>query len=99
MLKEGKFQKLVDEVEHVTFSGVKGVENNQQVLYVTERCVMQLTTSGLEVIEIAPGIDIECDVLAQAGFALNIADDLKLMDKALFCEQPFGLDLSVKGSV
>jgi acyl CoA:acetate/3-ketoacid CoA transferase len=99
VLKEGKFQKLVDEVEHVTFSGAKGVENNQQVLYVTERCVMQLTASGLEVIEIAPGIDIERDVLAQAGFALNIADDLKLMDKALFCDQPFGLDLSVKESV
>jgi len=97
VLKEGKFQKLVDEVEHVTFSGAKGVENSQQVLYVTERCVMQLTAAGLEVIEIAPGIDIERDVLAQAGFALNVADDLKIMDKALFCDRPFGLDLSAKG--
>ena len=95
VLSEGKFQKLVEEVEHVTFSGAKGIENNQQVLYVTERCVMQLTASGLEIIEIAPGIDLERDILAQAGFKLLVSNELTLMDKALFEEAPFGLDLSV----
>jgi len=91
---EGKFQKMVAEVEHVTFSGAKGIERNQQVLYVTERCVIQLTAKGLEVIEIAPGIDLQRDVLDQAGFSLLVSPALKLMDQALFVDQPFGLDLS-----
>ncbi|OMH29434.1 acyl CoA:acetate/3-ketoacid CoA transferase [Motiliproteus sp. MSK22-1] len=93
VIQEGKFQKLVKEVEHVTFSGAKGIERDQEVLYVTERCVMKLTAQGLEVVEVAPGIDLERDVLAQAGFPLVVSAQLKLMDKALFFPQTFGLIL------
>lgn len=93
VVKEGRYQKLVKDVEHVTFSGAKGVERHQQVLYVTERCVMQLTADGLEVIELAPGIDLERDVLAQADFPLRVASQLKMMDASLFLPEPFGLSL------
>ncbi len=91
--QEGRFQKLVKHVEHVTFSGAKGLERNQQVLYVTERCVMQLTPAGLEVIEVAPGIDLERDVLAQADFKLRVSSRIKVMDRQLFIDEPFGLSL------
>ena len=56
--KEGKVKKLVHEVEHVTFSGRRGVEQGQDVTYVTERCVMRLTPDGIVVTEIAPGVDL-----------------------------------------
>ena len=65
----------------------------QQVLYVTERCVLRLTGEGLEVIEIAPGIDLTKDVLEQAEFPLIVSPDLKPMDPAIFSESPFGLQL------
>lgn len=65
----------------------------QDIVYVTERCVMRLTPAGVVVTEIAPGVDLERDVLAQAEFALAVSKDLKVMDAALFMEAPIGLDL------
>ena len=62
----------------------------------TERCVLQLTETGLEVLEIAPGIDLQRDVLEQAEFPLSVSPDLKTMNAALFTDAPFGLQL--KGS-
>ena len=56
------------EVEHRTFTGDYAVKRGQPVLYVTERCVFELTPDGLELIEVAPGIDIERDILAQMDF-------------------------------
>lgn len=91
--QEGRFQKFVESVEHVTFSGRMGIQRGQQVLYVTERCVMQLTSSGIKVVELAPGIDLERDVLSKAGFRLNVSENLKVMDTALFKPEPFGLQL------
>ncbi|WP_163833533.1 acyl CoA:acetate/3-ketoacid CoA transferase [Spartinivicinus ruber] len=93
VIQEGRFQKLVKAVEHVTFSGRMGIQREQQVLYVTERCVMKLTPEGIEVVELAPGIDLERDVLNQAGFELKVADHVKQMDAALFKPEPFGLML------
>lgn len=81
------------EVDHVTFSGRMAQQRAQQVLYVTERCVLQLTPEGLEVIEIAPGVDLHRDVLEQAEFPLTVSADLKTMDAALFTDAPFGLQL------
>jgi acyl CoA:acetate/3-ketoacid CoA transferase len=91
--KEGKVAKIVDKVDHVTYSGRRGVAQGQDVTYVTERCVIKLTPAGLVVTEVAPGIDIERDILAQAETRLAVSDQLKLMDAALFRPETFGLDL------
>jgi propionate CoA-transferase len=68
----------------VTFSGRRAVANGQRVLYVTERCVLELRPEGLTVIEVAPGIDLATDVLARAEVELLVADDLVEMDPRLF---------------
>jgi propionate CoA-transferase len=92
--KEGKFAKFVPEVEHVTFSGRRAREQQQDVTYVTERCVIRLADQGLTVTEIAPGVDLARDVLAQAGIELKVAPEVKTMDARLFRPEPMGLALS-----
>ncbi|APX69927.1 MULTISPECIES: acyl CoA:acetate/3-ketoacid CoA transferase [unclassified Brucella] len=94
--KEGKLKKLVNEVEHVTFSGPRGVEQGQDVTYVTERAVMKLTPQGIVLTEIAPGVDLQAHILDQAEFPLIVSDQLKLMDEALFREETIGLTLPQK---
>lgn len=91
--REGKVKKLVAEVEHVSFSGRRAVEQGQQITYVTERCVMVLTEDGVAVTEIAPGVDLERDVLAQAEFPLLVPQRPKRMDAGLFRPAPIGLQL------
>jgi propionate CoA-transferase len=91
--REGKVAKLVPEVEHVSFSGRRAVSQGQEVTYVTERCVMRLTADGVEVTELAPGIDLQRDVLAQAGFPLRVAADLKVTPERLYRPEPIGLVL------
>src|SRR5204863_115167 len=71
--KEGKVRKLVESVEQVSFSGRRAVEQAQEVTYITERCVMELTRDGIAVTEIAPGVDLNRDVLAQANFPLRFS--------------------------
>ncbi|MCV6576639.1 MAG: acyl CoA:acetate/3-ketoacid CoA transferase [Cohaesibacter sp.] len=93
IIKQGKVAKLVDEVEQVSFSGKRAVAQGQQVRYVTERCVMDLTKDGLLVSEIAPGLDLQRDILDQADIDLKVADDLKVMDGALFQPDLIGLEL------
>jgi propionate CoA-transferase len=79
-------------VEHRTFSGREARRRGQRVLYVTERCVLRLADAGgLDLIEIAPGIDLERDVLARMDFRPAISPDLRLMDAALFAEGTMGL--------
>ena len=69
IVQEGRSRKFVKKVEQVTFSGPLCAEpKSQPVIYVTERCVFQLTPGGLELIEVAPGIDIERDILAHMDF-------------------------------
>jgi propionate CoA-transferase len=91
--QEGKFKKLVAEVEQVTFSGRRGREQRQEVTVVTERCVLRQTDGGLIVTEIAPGVDLERDVLGQADFPLEASPDLAAMDPRLFRPEPMGLEL------
>ena len=89
---EGTGRKFVREVEQRTFSGERARAGGQRVLYVTERCVFRLAdTGGLELIEIAAGIDLERQVLAQMDFVPAISPDLRLMDPALFVDGPMGL--------
>ena len=84
-------KKFVREVEHRTFSGSYAVKRGQPVLYVTERCVFELTPEGLELVEIAPGIDIERDILAQMEFRPVIRRDPAIMDRRIFLPEPMGL--------
>ncbi|MBB4236624.1 acyl CoA:acetate/3-ketoacid CoA transferase [Rhizobium esperanzae] len=94
--REGKLKKLVNEVEHVTFSGRQAIEQGQDIIYVTERCVMKLTPDGIVLTEIAPGVDLQSQILDQSEFALIVAPDLKVMDAALFGEAAIGLSLPAK---
>lgn len=91
--KEGKVAKIVEKVEQVSFSGLRAVAQGQDVTYVTERCVMKLGPQGLVVTEIAPGVDIDRDILGQAAIPLAIASNVRPMDPALFRENRFGLKL------
>lgn len=93
ILQDGKSRKLVENVDHVTFSGRMALQRGQDVTYVTERCVMKLTAEGLMVTEVAPGIDLEKDVLAQAEFPLLVADDVKVMNPRIFTDALMGLQL------
>lgn len=90
IVKEGKLKKLVREVEQITFSGKTAQQGDQQIFYVTERCVFMLTPEGVELIEIAPGIDLEKDVLAHMEFK-PIINNLRLMDERIFKLAPMGL--------
>jgi propionate CoA-transferase len=93
---EGKSRKFVEQVEHVTFSGRRAREQKQEVLFVTERAVMKLEPEGLTVIEIAPGIDLEHDILRQADTALRVSAHLKVMDSSLFEQEKLGLQLRAR---
>lgn len=94
--KEGKLRKLVNAVEHVTFSGRRAIEQGQDITYVTERAVMKLTPEGIVLTEIAPGIDLQAHVLDQAEFPLIVSPSLTTMDSRLFAEAPIGLVLPEK---
>ncbi|WP_315118628.1 CoA-transferase [uncultured Clostridium sp.] len=87
ILQEGKSKKFKDEVEQITFSAEYANESGQNVLYVTERAVFKLTDKGLMLIEIAPGIDLEKDILANMEFMPLISEDLKEMDERIFKEE------------
>ncbi|MBV9656056.1 MAG: hypothetical protein JOZ42_15990, partial [Acetobacteraceae bacterium] len=88
--REGKARKFVEEVEHRTFSGEYAAERGTPVLYVTERCVLSLTGAGLELTEVAPGIDIDRDILAQMDFR-PLVNAPRPMDARLFRPEPMGL--------
>ncbi len=90
ILREGTIQKFVDTVGQITFSG-KYAPDTQEVLYITERAVFKLIDHKLTVIEVAPGIDLEKDIIANMGFRPEISPYLKTMDPAIFCENWGGL--------
>jgi len=91
--QEGKVAKFVEEVDQISFSGKRAQRQGQDVTYVTERCVIKLTDQGLTVVEIAPGVDLQRDVLDQAATPLVVAADLKTMDAALFDPARMGMTL------
>jgi len=84
IISDGDVKKFVREVEHRTFSGAVSVQRGQHVLYVTERCVFKLTSEGLELVEIAPGIDVERDILGRMEFKPVLRRDPVTMDKRIF---------------
>jgi propionate CoA-transferase len=93
IVKEGKVVKFVKKVEQITFAGKRAVKDRQEVLYVTERAVFKLTAEGVTLIEIAPGVDLEKDILAHMEFKPVIDKNLKLMDERLFREEKMGLTI------
>lgn len=84
IIREGKVRKFVSEVEHRTFSGEYAVESGQEVMYITERAVFRLDRDGLVLVEKAPGVDLERDILGQMDFRPTISPGLKDMDPGLF---------------
>jgi propionate CoA-transferase len=82
--QEGREKKLIHTVEHKTFSGKYAAMTNRPVLYITERCVFRLTSTGLELTEIAPGVDLEKDILARMDFRPGIKQPLHRMDERIF---------------
>jgi propionate CoA-transferase len=87
---EGRAQKFSERVQQITFSGRVAAAQDKPVLYVTERCVFRLRPSGLELVEAAPGIDVERDILAQMKFR-PIVNDVRPMDPRLFRPEPMDL--------
>lgn len=96
IVKEGRSRKFVKAVEQITFNGAYAAEKGQPVLYVTERCVFRRTEDGMELAEIAPGIDIERDILAHMDFE-PIVRMPKLMDPRIFADLPMLLDETLLG--
>ena len=88
---EGANPKFIEEVEQVTFSGEYAAETGQPVVYVTERAVFELEDDGLVLTEIAPGVDLEDDVVEPMAFEPVVADDLTEMNPALFRSEPIDL--------
>ncbi|MFA7693684.1 MAG: acyl CoA:acetate/3-ketoacid CoA transferase [Candidatus Hydrogenedentes bacterium] len=89
--QDGKVAKFVDAVGQITFSGKVAREDGQKILFITERCVFKMVREGLMLVEVAPGIDLERDILQRMKFMPIISPNLKDMDKRLFLSEPMGL--------
>lgn len=93
ILQEGSIPKFLNKIDQITFSGSYAQKHGQDVLYITERCVFKLGPQGLVLIEIAPGIDVEKDILAHMEFKPEISQDLKAMDSRIFMDEPMNLKI------
>jgi propionate CoA-transferase len=93
IVEEGPGKKFVKRVDQITFSGTFAREQGQTVYYITERCVFELTEEGLNLIEIAPGVDLERDILDQMEFTPLVPDVVPKMDTTIFREKPMDLSL------
>ena len=87
ILQEGRNRKFIREVEHLTYSTKYAEEAGQKVIYVTERAVFEYRDGRLVLTEIAPGIDLERDILGQMDFVPEVSPDLREMDSRLFYEE------------
>lgn len=91
ILQEGKHVKFKNSIEQITFSGEYANEHEQDITFVTERAVFKLTAEGLQLTEIAPGVDLERDILAHMEFK-PVIKDIKIMDSRIFMEEDMGLE-------
>ena len=96
ILREGKSKKFIQQVEQITFNGAYAAESGQPVLYVTERCVFRRGRDGMELIEVAPGIDVNRDILGQMEFT-PIVRNPGMMDPRIFRDQPMELEETLLG--
>ncbi len=81
---EGSIRRLVPDVEQITFNGQRALKKGQSITVVTDRCVMRLRRGGFVITEVAPGVDLQADVLDQISFEVSVDPDLKTMDVSLF---------------
>lgn len=93
IVQEGRTKKFLPQVKQVTFSGKLAVEEGQEILYITERAVFRLIGGEVVLTEIAPGIDLQTQVLDQISFPVKVADDLKEMDAAIFKPEKMNLKI------
>ena len=94
IIEDGPHIKFKRDVAHITFSGENSIDKGRQkIFYITERAVFELKPEGLTLIEIAPGVDLEKDVLEKMEFRPLISEELKLMDERLFSPQVMGITL------
>ncbi|NOY45144.1 MAG: acyl CoA:acetate/3-ketoacid CoA transferase, partial [Deltaproteobacteria bacterium] len=91
IVREGARLKFLERVEQVTFSGERARDLGQRVLFITERAVLRLTADGMEVVEVAPGVDLERDVVALMGFRPRVSPDLRPMPVAVFRPEAMGM--------
>lgn len=91
IVREGKVKKFIKQVEQITFSGLNAQRTHQKILYITERAVFRLSDKGLMLIEIAPGIDLQKDIIDQMEFLPLISDNIKEMDFRLYRKEKMGL--------
>ncbi len=92
IVKDSDHIKFVKNLQQITFSGEYAVKNGQEVMFITERAVFNLTSEGLVLTEIARGVDLECDILGKMAFKPIVSKELKLMDPRLFRPEPMGLN-------
>lgn len=93
ILSEGREHKFKKTVQQITFSGDYARRTDKRVLYITERAVFQLDKEGITLVEIAPGIDLEKDILKNMDFVPAISPDLKQMDHRIFSEELMGIQI------
>ena len=91
VINPGKAKKFVNQVEQVTFSGKSANERHQSIFYITERAVFTLVEDGVMLLEIAPGLDLQRDVLDMMEFRPIISTELKTIDGAIYRDQALGL--------
>ena len=91
IIREGSVQKFVEKVYRVVFSGRQAVKYRHEILYITERAVFALTEKGITLEEVAPGVDIERDIMPMMGFEPLMSPHMKEMDSRLFGEGKMGL--------
>lgn len=89
---DGPGVKFVEKVQQITFSADYARQTGQEILYITERAVFRLADEGIELIEIAPGMDLQRDILGKMAFRPAIAEDLRLMDHRIFRAEKMGLN-------
>jgi len=91
VIKQGTTPKFIEKVEWNSISSVFLKKQRNGVLYVTERCVFRLTPEGIELAEVAPGLDVEKDIIQQMGFRPRISNDFRIMDERIFRPEKMGL--------
>ena len=91
ILQEGRHSKFVGAIEQISYSGPYARQEGRQAVFVTERAVFRSAGDALELIEVAPGVDVDRDILAHMDFQPRIAGDLKLMDARIFSPEPMNL--------